>query len=315
MRSEDADLVAVLHRDFGQFPVGQGFLARLSARTSAQAAAVIITPSGPDQTTISCHHPQISPLPSADTMQRMRFLRVSSAEDFPHPRPFRAIRVRIDAGGEAVLVLQKDGADFAASTSALLTLLAENLAVAAQTALSRRLDGLGAGQTADMLARLGLAWVLVEWQVGAPVVLSHSGAAALPLVQSGRMRLPPAMQRRLSDSLPKSRLEPIAMQEAGLQYLALPAPSPHRAVIYVQGARAASGPDATTLAAFTGLTPAEARFVHQLALGQTIAQAGAALNLTPDTARYYSKQAYAKLGLPNQTAVVQMIASSVLRLL
>lgn len=311
MRSEDADLVAQLHRDFGQIPVGQGFLARLSARVSALGAALVITPSGPDQTPIACHYPQVSPLPSSDQVQRMRYLRVYSGDDFPHPRPFRAIRLRLDGGGDAVLVVQKDGADFAASTSALLTLLAENLAVAAQSAIDRRADGDQAAQMADVLARMGLAWVLVEWQAGVPVVLASAGELAQRVMQAGRLRLPATLQRRLADGL--GQAGPIAGQDADLQILALPAPP--RMVVYVQAPRASIGASPATLAEFAGLSLAEARFVQQLANGLTIAQAGQALGLTPETARYYSKQAYAKLDLPSQTAVVQMIDRSVLRLL
>lgn len=311
MRSEDADLVAQLHRDFGQMPVAQGFLARLCARVSAQGAAVVITPSGPDQTPIASHYPQASPLPSAEYLQRMRYLRVYSGDDFPHPRPFRAIRVRMDGGGDAVLVVQKDGADFAASTSALLTLLAENLGVAAQSAINRRAETVQATQMADVLARLSLSWVLVEWQAGAAVVLASAGALAHSVVQAGRLRLPAPLQRRLVDGM--AQTGPIAGQDAGLQILALPAPP--RMVIYLQTPRAHMGASPATLAEFAGLTVAEARFVQKLCSGHTIAQAGDALGLTPETARYYSKQAYAKLGLPSQTAVVQMIDRSVLRLL
>lgn len=315
MRSEDADLLAQLHRDFGQIPLGQGFLARLCTRVSAQGAAVVIAPSGPDQTPITCHYPQPSALPNAEQMQRMRYLRVYSGDDFPHPRPFRAIRVRLDGGGDVFAVLQKDGADFAASTSALLTLLAENLGVAAQGAMARRAEGIAAAQMTDVLARLNLAWVLVEWQAGAAVVLASAGALAQNIVQAGRLRLPVTMQRRLAEAMAKGRFDPIAVQDTGLQFLALPAPSPARAVIYIQAPRATTGASPTILAEFTGLSLAEARFVQKLASGHTIAQAGDALGLTPETARYYSKQAYAKLALPSQTAVVQMITASLLRLL
>jgi DNA-binding CsgD family transcriptional regulator len=130
-----------------------------------------------------------------------------------------------------------------------------------------------------------------------------------------RLNLPPVMAAKLLASLRQGHTAPLAAQADGLQFLALPsvAPGP-RAIVYMQSAHSFAAP-AALLAEFTGLTLAEARFVAQLAQGKTIAQAGQDLNLTTETARYYSKQAYAKLAAPSQTALMRQIESSILRLI
>lgn len=63
-------------------------------------------------------------------------------------------------------------------------------------------------------------------------------------------------------------------------------------------------------AALTGLPRREAEFAVALAGGATIAEAGAALGLSLQTARFYSKQVYAKLGLRGQADLARRLAHS-----
>jgi len=107
---------------------------------------------------------------------------------------------------------------------------------------------------------------------------------------------------------------PAALHGGDLQFLLLPEGATS-VVIYIAQSGRVQQVAPELLAAFTGLTLAEARFLQQMVQGKTIAQAGAALGLTAETARYYSKQTYAKLGAANQTALLRQIDASVLRLL
>ncbi len=312
MRSEDSDLIAELHRSLAQPPYWTGFLTRLMARLSAQSASVILW--RPDT-----RAPQVFSVPDtaamlpAETLQKQRYGRVYSGDDFAHPIHFRSMRLRIDGGAEAWVIVQRAGVDFGASASAALTLMDGNLAVACQRFLNDQTRAVQADQMEMIAQRLQIGWALAEVQFGALVVLA-SGGVVQGLVQAGRLRLPAQLQRKISDSAAQETASPIALQDQGIQFLALPQPL-GRVLIYVQRQIAPLNPSADLLADITGLTPAEARFVQKLVAGNTIAQAGAALSLTAETARYYSKQAYAKLGLAGQTAVVRMVETSVLRLL
>jgi DNA-binding CsgD family transcriptional regulator len=316
MRSEDADLVAQMHHSIGQIPAWVGFLRPLIARLGAISASLVIdSPSLlPNERAHSL--PQGVEMPAADKLQRMRYLRVYSGEDFSHACPFRAMRCRL-VGAESVwIIVQKDGPDFAASASSLLTMIADNLIVACQRYVLQTKQAMVAAQMQDLAMRLGLAWLIVERQGNTIAIMAQSGDVPEQIATSGRLRLPPGIAQPLLQGLGEGDFPPIAHHHQGLQILAMPMPNqPARAVIYLQQAFKTLSATPKAIADFTGLTPAEARFVHKMAQGMTIAEAGDALALTPETARYYSKQAYAKLGLPNQTALMRMLDNSVLRML
>nr|WP_260927936.1 LuxR C-terminal-related transcriptional regulator [Novosphingobium sp. 9] len=60
---------------------------------------------------------------------------------------------------------------------------------------------------------------------------------------------------------------------------------------------------ARRLAVLHGLPPREAQLAAAMAAGQSIAEAGAAMGLTLETARNYSKRIYARLGVSGQPAL------------
>lgn len=69
------------------------------------------------------------------------------------------------------------------------------------------------------------------------------------------------------------------------------------------------------LAKALGLTLAEARFARALAMADSLTEAGRALGLTDPTARFYSKQIYAKTGLSGQAALMRRVWASAIALL
>jgi DNA-binding CsgD family transcriptional regulator len=69
------------------------------------------------------------------------------------------------------------------------------------------------------------------------------------------------------------------------------------------------------LAQALGLTLAEARFARALAMAETLTDAGRSLGLTEPTARFYSKQIYAKTGLSGQAALMRRVWGSAIALL
>ena len=71
-------------------------------------------------------------------------------------------------------------------------------------------------------------------------------------------------------------------------------------------------PKAEVLAEALHLTVSEARLVRALAQGASLSEAAQALGLTLETARYYSKQVYAKTGLRGQPDLIRCIWTSAL---
>jgi DNA-binding CsgD family transcriptional regulator len=244
-------------------------------------------------------------------MARMRFLRIYSNDDIPNPANFRALRTKLDGGGEAWLIVQRAGGDFAAVSSVILSSLAAHIAVAAPQFFAAAAAQIYAQQMDHVLAKQGLGWVTLS--ASGAVIAASSG---LEIIQVGRLRLPPTAARHLTDAFQARSAKPVAWEDADLQYLITFSDQPF-AVLYIKSRQTRPLPPhaAPVLAGMLGLTTAEARFALQLSMGRSIAEAGDDLSLSLETARYYSKQIYSKLGLSSQTAVVRRVENSVLRLL
>ena len=61
------------------------------------------------------------------------------------------------------------------------------------------------------------------------------------------------------------------------------------------------------MAATLGLSTREAALAEAIGQGRSIVDAGAQLQLTPETARNYSKRIYAKTGASGQADLVRMM--------
>lgn len=313
MRADDSDILLTLYRSAQDSAAWAGFLRALSARAGATAAYVVTQREG--------ESPQFfgaGAVPLAqEALMRMRYLRPYSGDDIAAAQPFRAIRVRVDGGGDAWVIVVRQGDDFAAATSALLSGLAPHLALA--TAQFWRQERALAHQAAvqDMAARLGISWVLLGANGAA---LAANDSVPPNLMIGDKLRLPISAQRQLSQRI-LSYVEgqntvPLALNIAASQALLVPF-SGHgaAAILYVLSAKPAPEQAWPVLTDIFALTPNEARFAAQLVQGQSIAQAGAALGFTLETARHYSKQLYAKMGAAGQVEVVRRIENSVYRLL
>ena len=85
-------------------------------------------------------------------------------------------------------------------------------------------------------------------------------------------------------------------------------------IAYIQGDSLSLDDRHEQIAELFGLLPSEARFALLLSRGLSIAEAGAKLGLTIETARNYSKKIYAKTGARGQADLVRFILTSVLSL-
>jgi DNA-binding CsgD family transcriptional regulator len=313
MRSEDSDLLAKLHQSWAQTPPWAAFLRVLSQRLGASMAVLrLLSADGQAGQTFTYGADEPLAL-SAESMARMRYLRIYSNDDIPSPANFRALRTKLEGGGEAWLIVQRAGGDFAAVSSVILTSLAPHIAVAAPQFFAASAAQIYAQQMDRILVQQELGWVLLA---PAGSVVAASAGLGHSMTQGSQLKISPIGLRRVLAAVQARSAKPVAWEDADLQYLITVADQPH-AVLYLQARHITQQHphSATALAVMLGLTPTEARFAMHLAQGRSIAQAGDDLSLSLETARYYSKQIYSKLGLSSQTAVVRRVENSVLRLL
>ena len=309
MRADDSDILLALYRSAQESAAWAGFLRAVAGRTGATAAYVVTQREGESPQSFGA-----GTIPLAqEALMRMRYLRPYSGDDMAAKQPFRAIRVRVEGGGDAWVIVVRQGEDFASATSALLSGLAPHIALAAAQfwRQERALAGQSAAQ--DLAARLGISWVLLGAN-GAAIAASDSLPPSHLI--GDKLRLPAPMQRQLMQRMlsyaESQNRVPLALNIAASQALLVPfAGQGAAAILYVLTAKLTPEQAWPALADIFGLTPNEARFAAELAGGQSIAQAGAALGFTLETARHYSKQLYAKLGAAGQVEVVRDIDNSV----
>lgn len=169
------------------------------------------------------------------------------------------------------LVLAHDRHDFTASDSALLSSLGPPLALALTMLAREEAWQMRAEIAESTLARLGIVQALVADETRPP-----AGA-------------PPALLRPISGTstaLPRSA--------SAIRITRAPA-EPNR-----QGSTRAIAED-------LGISLREAALAEALSRGRTIVEAGADLQLTPETARNYTKRIYAKTGLTGQADLVRRV--------
>lgn len=330
MRIEDSDILVDLYRGAGQMPPWHGFLNRVGDR--AKAVLIVLPEAAKPPAFQMFGTAQDVPF-AADALMRMRYQRVYAAEELLGPRAFqfgRVLRVRVDRGGDAWLVVGRDGAEFSAAFTLMISGLGPHLAVAVgiylnqcqireQAALADRLaakiqtgiltlTGAGIIQTASPLALQILANTEpVSGQVGA------------------KLWLPTAAGKILADTLDDYEkgldMGAVVLRIAPVQMLIQPyvgavdTPQKPTALVHLRLAKPPLAPAEKCLAQLAHITLSEARFALKLVEGMTIAQAGAALGLSLETARNYSKQIYSKMGLRGQSDLIRFVQHSVIPLI
>ncbi len=197
----------------------------------------------------------------------------------------RALGIRAPDGA-AWLLLHRGRGVFRAVDSALLSSLAPHLEQA--LALAVQVTGLRAEVAqADRLARrlqvgkvrFGAGGEVVARDAVARELLARAGVTlpAIALAGKGLLRLAPT-------------LEMLCLPDMGyLRAIDAPLPEPER------------------IAEGLGLSLPEARLVRAIGQGASIAEAAQALGLTIETARYYSKQIFAKTGLRGQPDLMRRL--------
>lgn len=305
MKQGFSEILLSLYGSLGPNLSWDGFLGNLSAYATASGALLVLQ----DQAGQAAVY-GMGALPlSTDQMMRMRYLRTYSPDDFTAAVPFRALRTRVLGGGEAWVILWRETGDLSASLSVLLGDLAPHIAQAVPQFWAAQQTRAKEAAMADLAQRAGVGWALITGQ-GA-VIAVHNAPPAY--VQNARLRLPSADQQHVLAAAEKGRIVAIALSEIQGLYVPMAAFG-GQGILYFATHRTFSAGQEPLLQQLFGLTRAESRFAARLAAGDSIEQAGAALSFTAQTARYYSKQVYSKLGVAGLPSAVLALSNSVYRL-
>jgi len=235
--------------------------------------------------------------------------------------------VRIHAGDdlEGWLVLAR-GEPCTASDSVLLGALVPHLAVALRSQAAADQADLAGRLAAAGLARVATGWIGLDRE--ARVTALDPGAARWLERATGHAPQPGQRLRGLAAATERRWVNAVQALAAGegptSRAVRLSASPPIEALLR-PGGDAAGAPAVLALCRFPdALAPASAEHLSELhgisrreaelavliTEGITIAEAAARMGLTVETARNYSKQLYAKLGLRGQAELVRLVCGS-----
>ncbi len=247
------------------------------------------------------------------------------------PGAARIVRVTEPGGLSAWLMLARAGADFTSADAALLSRLAPHFRRSLRSYAEVERQRARARIASDVMERLNFGWIrldakgrILETSEAAANLLQHG--AGLRRTEGGRLiAQDPMVDRRLTAAI-RAAGERTVSQPRAINIMADPwvdlllvpgtdSQAPGAAMIaYMQGDNRSLSDRHEQIAELFGLLPSEARFALLLSHGHSIAEAGARLGLTIETARNYSKKIYAKTGARGQADLVRFILTSVLSL-
>lgn len=240
----------------------------------------------------------------------------------------RVVRMLPADGVEGWLSVSR-GEPCTASDSALLSALAPHVGVALrvhaamiQADLAQAMAGLG-------LARAGTGWIAFDGEARVldadPLTAQWLERTTGHALRPGErlLGLPAMTERRMAGAIVR-----IAANRAGPGEAVCLWPNPRIDMVLERGKEAAgAGPvpavvglcrlpaepslvQAERLAELHGIGRREAELAVLVSNGHSIAEAARAMGLTEETARNYSKQLYAKLGVRGQAGLVRLVCDS-----
>ncbi len=239
-----------------------------------------------------------------DHLSGLRLGRVYSGEELSDRAPAlggdtsdqRAIGLRMPQGVGWMLVKRRRG-EFRAIDSATLDALAPHLEQAIKTAAQIASLSQRAGQAEGLARRIGVGRITFDAR-GQPQPCDPVAADLL-----AQLAKTPTLPRDMS-RVALVRLQP------DLDLLCQRGPEGMITGILRSSRQPLPTPE--DLAEALNLTLSEARMVSVLAQGASLKEAAQRLGLTSETARYYSKQIFAKTGLRGQTDLMRRIWTSAL---
>lgn len=330
-RADETDLLTALYAGVHETPLWESFLHRLRRLSRADHVSIIFARTGesvhdglqwcagPD---LRSEARKLADFVSADPVSHraMRPGRVYALEELIDPSNARHERFRKDylsrigAGfsrtmrvaeangdGNTWVSLVRANDDFGAADSARLAALAPHVAIATKTLAIIERERLEAKIAQNVLDRAGIAWTGRD---------AHGMALASLHVrlegERGGMRVT------------KSDLSCSAVHIGDTNLLSVRSPAFGKSVVAApvfvtisRLARPLTDEHATLFAEFHDLSLNEARLALLLAQDHSIVEAAAALGLTPETARNYSKRVYSRTRTRGLAELVRMVLTSV----
>ncbi|UIP07433.1 hypothetical protein LY632_03280 [Erythrobacter sp. SDW2] len=341
---EAQDLVALLHRGtLASEPWGD-FLSALRRRMGADRALIFlastngaelsrIEPGSPaalqveDIAVLTSRHSPVRPKrvfagPDLEDVPALPQLRTSLGVSH-----LRLLRVDESGGASALLVIGKNGEDFAAADVSLLANLADHLEIALRTWAALEQERMRAGISGEAIRRLNFGWflldrsgVIVDCSAEAEALLHERRAVSRTprgLLLPDRREAQGALRRYL-ERLGRGEMASRAVHlsdEPWLDMLLTPRGGGAQMVAaYVHGEAPTSAERSAQLMQLFGLNAKEAQLALLISRGVTINEAAGQLGLTRESTRLYSKRLYAKTGTRGQADLVRLILASVVAL-
>ncbi len=325
----ETELLVPLHEGVFEQPMWHTFRRQLRGLCGAESVAIgLRSPEGGDDLALIDGDP--FDIPATD----MRAGRVYSGDELGHAvTALRAVRTPAVEGLDLTLCVSAQDA-LGAEIASLLSALVPHLRVALTVLASIERERSRASVSAEAARRLNFGWIaldercrIVDLDPQAERFLERSGVLrrgpydrlvpSAPSVDRQLTALAKAMKadrRHRPRAINLSQDPWIDILVAPLRIDALGDEARAAAMIYLRGDRSSSADRHEQLVDLFDLTPAEARLAWSLAQGLSIAEAAAAHGLTVQTARYYSKRIYAKIGARGQVDLVRNILTGVLAL-
>lgn len=340
-RVDEAELLTALYAAVHEIPPWRTFLERLRRRMRADQCWLTIGRDDPDRPSgdwlatapgLAASDASKS-IPDMIRAARLRPGRLYAGADLvallpevsPWPNLFdrhlRTVRVIGTGATSGWISITRSSEDFSAADSAALISLVPHLAVALQTqeVLEDQRRRILLGETLLERAGLGWAWVGTDGEIGAASptarnILANGGAHLQPDGADAVRRL--VGSQGASPDLEADRCIAVrsATPDIGLLKVRTPPvepPAPNAMLLIVRAPPPEHGGQIKLLTQQFRLTPTEAKLALLLARNLSIAEAAAALDLTVDTARNYSKRLYFKTATRGLSELVRRVLLSV----
>lgn len=299
--ADETDLLIPLFGEGGGAGRFEPFLARLQRRTQANHAALVL-----ESAAFAVGTPAVS-LESALPDAALRPGRVYALAELTGSEPMQGdARILRLPGADPAWLLITRAEECRAADAALLSALAPYVGIALrQFRADQRVRAVQAA-AATALDRAGAGWILLD---GESRVTEVEQGLAQRLAAAGlRLRAGERLPGLGADKTPRAF---VLSDRPRVDAVLLPGGAQNAAaMVLCRFARDGGERPEALFAQLSGLPPREAEFAVALARGGSIAAAGAALGLTLETARSYSKQIYAKLGLRGQADLVRRFYES-----
>lgn len=345
--TDERDLLLPLFSGIQEVPLWDTFLRRLLARTGARRLCLLLRTAGSAGFTLqemiaaptadSRNFFDIEELNESGLLPyaSLRPQRVYSLQEFfildnaeaaqrqqevlERANIAQARFIRIVAPGDhnAWLILLHDRNDFSAADSALLSALAPPVALALSMLMETEALRLRAAMAEEALALIGVGQAAFDAE-GRVIAADTIAMDELDVQANGRPQLRARETQSLNTACGALATDPAQVREIvridermSRDMLLRPArgmPGGPAAIGLVrQQRRENEGNAARVIASTLGLSAREAALAEAISQGRSIVEAGAELQLTPETARNYSKRIYAKTGTSGQADLVRLL--------